>query len=180
MSETQPGEAKGLPQDLSVENFKVCRELIVENIRIMERNETYVVGAVAAIIGFGIAQQDRTIFIIHALVAAVVVALGALRFAGLHHVIQLGDEYSRIVEKELATKVRWATYYQEHTHGTLGKSRLAFWIVLGLLIAFYLGYCICHGPFHGHCALKEVIVPGDIGIFRKESIQRESTPPRQP
>jgi hypothetical protein len=133
-----------LADDLSLEDFKSCRELLVENIRIMERNETAVVAAVGATITFGVASADP-LFTAHLVILPTIIVLGYLRFLGLRHVIHLADEFTLKIEANLP--IGWATYYRAKSTGLLGRSRHAFWGVLALLAMFYLGFCIRCGPF---------------------------------
>jgi hypothetical protein len=50
-----------LNDTLLVEEYKSCRELILKNIDIMEKNEIYVTGACAAIFVFSLQASDHVV-----------------------------------------------------------------------------------------------------------------------
>ncbi len=127
--------------EISKESYKDCRSLLQKNIDIMERNETYVVGSIAAVISFGIGQPERSVFVGQALLVPVLATLGALRWWGLRHVIQLSDAYSRELEKNLPV-TGWATYYEAHRRGWLGLSRNMVWAILLAGAIAYPAFCL--------------------------------------
>ena len=126
--------------DLILENYKDCRSLLQKNIDIMERNETYVIGAIAAVITFGLGQQEKTVFFAQASLVPLLAALGASRWLGLRHVIHIGDSYSRQLEEKLPV-TGWATYYSAHRLGILGRSREAVWALVVILSILWSAAC---------------------------------------
>src|SRR5271170_2257343 len=67
-----------LDEQLLVEEYKSCRELILKNIDIMEKNEVYATGACAAIFVFSLQTSDHLVSKITAWLPLLIAALGWL------------------------------------------------------------------------------------------------------
>jgi hypothetical protein len=117
---------------LLIEEYKSCRELILKNIDIMEKNEVFVTGACAAIFVFSLQSSDHVVATITSWLPPVITALGWLRFYGLDNVIDKIN--GRLIEIESAhPPLHWTTYYRAHNKPKiLKRTRHALWIVLGL------------------------------------------------
>src|SRR6266481_5258942 len=98
---------------LLVEEYKSCRDLIAKNIDIIEKTEVYAVGASAAIIVFSLSATIRTVGVVSAWLPLVIAVLGFVRFLGLddtidkinNHLINLEGKYDSI---------NWTTFYRQH------------------------------------------------------------------
>jgi hypothetical protein len=84
--------------ELLIEEYKSCRELILKNIDIMERNEVYATGACAAIFVFSLQAGNYLVSIISVWLPPIIAFLGYLRFRGLDDVIDKINGYLIKVE----------------------------------------------------------------------------------
>lgn len=126
--------------DLVLENYKDCRSLLQKNIDIMERNETYVIGAIAAVITFGLGQKDQTFLFSQAILVLLLAVVGTYRWNGLRHVIHISDDYCRKIEENFPV-TGWATYYEAHRLGKLGRSREVFWAAVVICSIIWAVVC---------------------------------------
>ena len=83
----EKGHSVEINDQLLIEEYKSCRDLILKNIDIMEKNEIYATGACAAIFVFSLQTSDHLVSKITARVPLLIAALGWLRFYGLDDVI---------------------------------------------------------------------------------------------
>jgi hypothetical protein len=102
-----------LDEQLLVEEYKSCRELILKNIDIMEKNAVYVTGACALIFVFSLQANGHIVSVIAALLPPVIACLGWWRFRGLNDVIDKINGYLAKLEKS-HPPLNWTTYYLTH------------------------------------------------------------------
>lgn len=124
---------------LAVEEYKACRDLIVKNIEIMEKNEVYALGAAAALFVFSISASDRKVALASAFTPVLVSALGALRFYGLDKTIDLTNAYLIDLEGRHRS-INWATFYkiENRKRGkSLKKSRVWLWIAFNVVCILF-------------------------------------------
>ena len=133
--------------DLRKEEYKALRDLTLENIRIIERTETLALGAVGAVIIFGLGVKDRPVFYGQAAVAVLIPVLGWVRWGALHKVVKLADRYFREKVEEEGSGLNWSTFYHAQSSGRLGRSRFWLWFWLTVVAVIYALACIRYGPF---------------------------------
>jgi hypothetical protein len=115
---------------LLIEEYKSCRELILKNIDIMEKNEVYATGACAAIFVFSLQSSDHIVSVVTAWLPVIITILGFLRFYGLDDVIDKINGH--LVELETGhPPLNWTKYYRTNNSAkVLGKTRYGFWLAL--------------------------------------------------
>jgi hypothetical protein len=120
----------GNDDGLLIEEYKSCRELILKNIDIMERNELYAAGASATLFVYSLQSLDHLVSVITAWLPVIVAVLGFLRFFGLDDVIDKINGH--LVEVETAhPPLNWTTYFRAHNPCRLLKrTRQLFWFIL--------------------------------------------------
>lgn len=137
---------KSIQNELLVEEYRSCRDLIAKNIDIIEKTEVYAVGASAAIFVFSLSSTTKTIAVASAWLPLVIALLGFLRFRGIDDTIDKINNYLMKIEKKVET-INWTTFYRENNKKKeLKKTRYAFWIVLMLVSLGFGGYMSCNAP----------------------------------
>ena len=97
--------------ELLIEEYKSCRDLILKNIDIMQKNEVYATGACAAIFVFSLQAQDHVVAVVAAWLPPVITLLGWLRSYGLDDVIDKINGH--LIELEAAyPPLKWTTYFE--------------------------------------------------------------------
>ena len=135
-----------LKENLLIEEYKSCRELIAKNIDIMEKTEVYAVAASAALFVFSLSATVKTVAIASAWLPLIIAILGFMRFYGLDDTIDKINSYFIELEKKFGS-IRWTTFYREkNKKKVLKKTRYSIWIVL-LIVGFGFGiYMSCNAP----------------------------------
>jgi len=128
------------------EEYKFCHRLIVENIHIIEKTETYAVGAVAATMAFSATQSGRLIVILSSWLPLVISALGAIRFWGVDVTIGRINAYLKTIEAD-NSKLNWTTYYSMSKPRALKWSRRAFWVILIVVSFAFASVTLFNGPY---------------------------------
>jgi hypothetical protein len=128
---------------LLVEEYKSCRDLIAKNIDIMEKTEVYAVGASAAIIVFSLSATVRAVGVVSAWLPLVIAILGFVRFLGLDDTIDKINNHLIELERKYAS-INWTTFYREHNKKkVLKKTRYGIWfalMIVSLVFAFYMTF----------------------------------------
>jgi hypothetical protein len=138
-----------IAEQLLIEEYKSCRELIAKNIDIIEKTEVGAVAACAAIFVFSLSASTRAVAIVSAWLPLVIAILGFLRFYGLDDTIDKIN--SRFVELEKIYKlIHWTTFYREkNKKKVLKRTRYAIWFVLMLVSLGFGTYMLCNAPLVG-------------------------------
>ncbi|WP_311276826.1 hypothetical protein [Methylobacterium sp. WCS2018Hpa-22] len=127
--------------EVEIEEYKSCRDLISRHIDMIEKNEIYVIGAVAASAVFALAAETKQVAIAAGFITILISLIGWARYHGLRSTIAVVDEY--IKEKEgRSESLGFTQYYLKHKSGALGKSRETVWYILlgfALFFAFFVG-----------------------------------------
>lgn len=121
----------GSNDQLLIEEYKSCRELILKNIEIMEKNEIYAIGACAALFVFSLQTPDHLVSVVTGWLPLIIVILGWLRFFSLDYVIKRINGYLVEVERD-NPPLRWTTYYRANNQPKVLKwARNLLWLALG-------------------------------------------------
>jgi hypothetical protein len=115
---------------LLIEEYKSCRELILKNIDIMEKNEVYATRACAALFVFSLQSADHIVSVATAWLPVIITVLGFLRFYGLDDVIDKINGH--LVELETKHPPQnWTKYYRANNSSkVLKRTRQDFWLAL--------------------------------------------------
>jgi hypothetical protein len=119
-----------IEEQLLVEEYKSCRELILKNIDIIEKTAIYAIGACAAIGVYSLQASDRVVADITILLAPIVAILGWLHFAAMDEIIsKINGHLMETEEKHPA--LNWTHYYRANNRPKKLKNlRHAFWLTL--------------------------------------------------
>ncbi|WP_047310070.1 hypothetical protein [Rhodopseudomonas palustris] len=138
-----PSKDSGLKQ----EEYKICKQQVLENIKAMDQLEVYAVGAIAAIFVFALTQTERLIVVLAISTAFMVVVYGFVRFKALDHVIGVLNDYVEKLEDDSSNSIGWTKYYRGNRSPYMRHSRHLVWYFLGVSIFFLDLYLIACGPF---------------------------------
>lgn len=135
-----------IKEQLLIEEYKSCRDLIAKNIDIMEKTEVYAVGAGAAVFAFSASSPVWVVAFGSALIPLVIAGLGYLRFVGLDDTINKINDYLVTLEKKYKT-INWTTFYRKaNQKKTLKKTRQSFWGVFAAVSFFFALFMAIAAP----------------------------------
>ena len=131
---------------LRPEEYKRCWDLFIENIKAVERNEIYAVGAIAAVMGFSLSSHEPLVSIGSSLVAILIAYLGRMRYVGFGIIAGALNAYIQETEQQ-ARIIGWVTYQrQADVGGHLRRMRFLLWkVLLASTTAFALFVTAVHG-----------------------------------
>lgn len=123
--------------DLASEEYQSCRNLFLENVRAIERNEIYCIGASAVVIVFALAQQALATALPAAFVPLFVNILGRMRFIGFGIIASTLNDYLQKLE-EADASIGWVSFQRgQQAGGPLQRSRFLLWrMLIGLSAVF--------------------------------------------
>ena len=129
----------GVPEnDLSAEEYAHTRQLIIENIRSMDRNEVYTLGAVALTMAFSLSASRADIAIGSAVIPLALTYVARLRYLGIGIMIRTLNDFTRRKE-QLNSSISWTTFQREVGAGReLRRNRFLFWRALLIGSAAFL------------------------------------------
>lgn len=128
------------------EEYKFCHALLIENISILERTETYATGAIAACFVFSLASIHTMVAVGSAWVAVLIAIVGLVRWIGLDGVIGTLNDYLEVLGKELPHG-GWTAFYRQHRSKYLKRSRWVIWILLISVSLIFAAFIAWNGPF---------------------------------
>ncbi len=133
---------------LSIEEYKSCKQHIVEDIKWMDQLEVYTVGAVAAVYVFVFSQAKPTLAVLLCFIPPFIVLAGALRTLALDKTIGVLNDY--VVELERKNpEIGFTTFYRKNRSFVMKGSRYAVWSVLLILTFGFPILVLWHGVFWG-------------------------------
>lgn len=139
-----------IEDQLLIEEYKSCRELIAKNIDIIEKSEVAAVAACAALYVFSLSATTRAVAVFSAWLPLVISSLGALRFYGLDDVIDKINDRFVVLEDKYKT-IQWTTFYREkNKKKVLKHTRYAIWLVLAIVSIGFGIYMSCNAPLSSH------------------------------
>ncbi|EPR22798.1 hypothetical protein L905_13520 [Agrobacterium sp. TS43] len=121
-------------QQLAIEEYKYVRDMLKTNIDIMEKNESLILLAMAAVYGFLI--KDLKFEFGHATLSLIVPfalsLFGYLRYRALDRVIGVHNDYLQGIEARHPVFLGWTQFYRKEkekksTETSLRSSRDLFW-----------------------------------------------------
>jgi hypothetical protein len=116
--------------DLTAEEYKSCRDLFLENVRAMERNEIYALGAIGAVMVYAISASDPWVAIPSSLIPLAIAVIGRMRYLGFGITAKALNSYLEQVEKE-QDGIGWICFQRgTDAGGYLRQSRFLLWRVL--------------------------------------------------
>ncbi|MEA2974589.1 MAG: hypothetical protein QOF19_109 [Alphaproteobacteria bacterium] len=131
---------------LLLEEYKNCKQQILEDIKWMDQLEVYVVGAVATVYVFVFAQKEPTLAKLISIIPLFVVCAGALRTAALDSTIGVLNDYLVKIEKQ-HTDVGYTQFYRLSRSPTMKTSRYIVWGTLLFLSISFAFVTFFWGPF---------------------------------
>ena|SRR5712692_1870363 len=129
-----------------IEEYKFCKEHILENIRWMDKLEVYVVGAVAAVYVFIFSQTGAILAEFLSLIPFTIVLLGALRTIAIDQTIRVLNNYIEDIETK-NPEIGFTGYYRTSRSFAMKSSRYAVWGMLLVLTLFFQILALSKGPF---------------------------------
>ena len=124
----------GIEEDLLLEEFKACKQHIIENIKWMDQLEIYTVGAVAVVYVFIFAQTKPLLIEALSLIRPFIALAGALRTVAIDRTIGILNDYLLRVES-CHKSIQFTSFYRTNRSFVMRSSRYAVWGVL-LMITF--------------------------------------------
>jgi len=113
--------------DLLAEEYKGCRDLFLENVRAMERNEIYSLGAIGAVMVYAVSATDPRIAIPSSLIPLAISVIGKMRYIGFGITAGSLNSYIQKLEAE-HDDIGWTTFQRANATGSyLRKSRFLLW-----------------------------------------------------
>ena len=133
--------------ELRLEDYKCAWELFLENVRAVERNETYAIGAVAVVMSFSIASKDPVFAVGSSVLTLLIAYIGRIRYVGLGIIAREINNYLLLVEQRMGVE-GWQTFRRSTEVGNrLRKGRLFLWNALFCaLAAFIVLVVVIHWP----------------------------------
>jgi hypothetical protein len=133
-------------EQLILEEYKSCRQQIIENIRWMDQLEIYSVGAVAAVYVFIFTQTKPILIELLSFIPPFIVLAGALRTAAIDRTIGVLNNYIVEVEKK-NPEIGFTRFYRQHRSWVMKSSRYTVWGVLLVLTFGFEFIALWLGPF---------------------------------
>jgi hypothetical protein len=130
----------------ALEEYKNCRQQILDDIKWMDHLEIYSVGAVAAVYVFMFAQTKPILVELLSFIPPLIVLAGALRTSALDKTIFVLNNYLEEIEKR-ESAIGYTGYYRDHRSFVMKASRYLVWGVLIVLTFGFQGLLYFVGPF---------------------------------
>jgi hypothetical protein len=135
-----------LDDELTLEEYKNCRQQILEDIKWMDQLEIYTFGAVAAVFVFIFTQKEPVLTKALIVIPFVISVVGAMRTWALDKTIFVLNNYLQDVEKRHPV-IGYTQYYRDNRSQIMKNSRIFVWGVLPVF-TFVLALVVwCSGPF---------------------------------
>jgi hypothetical protein len=129
-----------------LEEYKSCRQQILEDIKWMDQLEIYCFGAVAAVYVFVFTQTQPVLIRVLMLIPLAIAMAGAMRTLALDKTIGILNDYLEQIEKK-HPEIGFTTYYRANRSAVMKASRYMVWGFLPIVtLVFGLVVWIC-GPF---------------------------------
>lgn len=139
---------------LAIEEYKYVRDMLKTNIDIMEKNESLILLAMAAVYGFLIKDlkvEFGIVTVVGLVVPAALSVFGYMRYKALDKVIGLHNDYLEGIEGKYPKNLGWTKAYRSKklgpTETSLKTSRDIFWwsLIIGSFAIFFfvnaLSFC---------------------------------------
>ena len=135
-----------LAEGLVLEEYKNCRQQILEDIKWMDQLEIYCFGAVAAIYVFILTQKQPVLIKVLMFLPFAIAMVGAVRTWALDKTIGTLNDYLEQIEKK-HPEIGFTAFYRANRSPVMKASRYMVWPVLPIVtLVFGLVVLIC-GPF---------------------------------
>jgi len=131
---------------LSVEEYKSCKQQLIEDIKWMDQLEVYTVGAVAAVYVFVFSQAKPVLAEILCFIPPFIALAGALRTVALDQTIKVLNDYIVEVEKK-NPEIGFTTFYRRHRSFVMKASRYTVWSILLILTFGFQFLVVWRGAF---------------------------------
>jgi hypothetical protein len=131
---------------LQIEEYKICKQQILDNIKSMDQLEIYSVGAIAAVFVFALSQTHAVVITFAIALSFLIASLGFVRFAALDKMIGILNDYVQTVE-ESTKEIGWTKYYRTKRTQYMKWSRYIVWAVLLGVTTSFLIIVLRYGPF---------------------------------
>jgi hypothetical protein len=132
---------------LALEEYKICKQQIIEDIKWMDQLEIYTVGAVAAVYVFAFTQAKPSILVeLLCAIPPFIALAGALRTAALDRTIGVINDYVVQIE-EKNPQIGFTKFYRRNRSFVMKASRYAVWGLLLLLTFGFELFVFRHGAF---------------------------------
>ena len=116
--------------NLLIEEYKSCRDLIKTNIDIMEKLEVYSIGAIAAVTTFALSKDNSTVEGVAIWLPLVITVAGFIRFLGVDSTIGKINDYLKGIEGSYGS-LGWTSFYRRSARVKMLKfSRYLVWAIL--------------------------------------------------
>jgi len=126
-AQEQIGADTAPPTDLSVEEYNHCRELLLENVRAMDRNEVYTLGAVGATVVFSLAATNAVVAAASAAIPLALSIVARLRYRSIGIMTRVLNSYVAQLEKANPS-IGWTTFHRKRKAGvSLRENRVMLW-----------------------------------------------------
>jgi hypothetical protein len=138
-----PIAASDLRAHLEQAEYEYCRNLLLQYVQSIDRNEIYTLSAVAITMGFSLSSTNRTVAIGSSLVPAALVTLAYLRYRGIAKMCGTITEFLIAREKDNPS-INWSTHQRTTSAGTelrISRKRLWWGLTIGCFafIVFQIG-----------------------------------------
>jgi hypothetical protein len=131
---------------LMLEEYKTCKQQIVEDIKWMDQLEIYTVGAVAAVYVFAFSQTKPLLVELLSLIPPFILLAGALRTAALDSTIGVLNDYIVNIEDK-NPQIGFTRFYRDNRSFVMKGSRYLVWATLLLLTIGFEILVLRNGPF---------------------------------
>jgi hypothetical protein len=122
-------------QQFSIEEMKAARGRIDQEIATMNNFEIVSVAAVGAIYLTFFSQRisDHSALVFLTALPVIVCGYGLFRYRAHASIVQVHEEYIKILEKQFLDRAGLVGHYDENKTGQLKQARFAFWTIIFLL-----------------------------------------------
>jgi hypothetical protein len=132
---------------LAIEEYKFCKQLIMEDIKWMDQLEVWVVAAIAAVYLFIFTQAKSGLVIYLIFVPFLLAGAGMLRTTALDRTIGVLNDYIVILEKKYPDQIGFTGFYRRKRSLIMRISRRIVWWGLLLGTGTILAVTLYRGPF---------------------------------
>ena len=132
-------EASARRAHLETSEYEYCRNLMLQYVQSIDRNEIYTLGAVAVTIGFSLSSTNPAVAIGSAIVPPVLILLSYWRYRGIASMCHAITEFM-LRREDGNPSIEWSSYQRSTQAGTeLRVTRKRLWWALTVgCIAFLL------------------------------------------
>ena len=146
------------PAHLEDAEYEYLRNLMLEYVRSIDRNEIYTLGAAAVTMGFSLSSTNQAIAIGSALIPFVLILLAYSRYRGI--ATMCGTITDFMLERERVNRsIIWSSYQREVGAGSsLRKNRMLLWKALIAGSAIFLVFRVATATSETGAAPSDVRV----------------------